>query len=100
MQRTNLFLDPEAYFARLLWEVRETAVIGNEEVYVQALHNVTAAGMATMLALDRHYNGQYLELKRPDIIDNRDAPEARYRQALADAAEAMRPGRALPWPCR
>jgi hypothetical protein len=90
---------PGALFAELLWEVRELAKIGNEEAYVQELNNITSAGMVTMLAINRWYNGQYMELKRPDIINNSNMPELLYRDALEATAAAMRPGAPLPWPC-
>lgn len=90
---------PPSTYALLMWEVRQQARIGFEEATCQAIRNATAAQMGAMLATDRAYNGQFLEIKRPDIINNTDQPELLYAAQLQAAAAAMLPGGALPWPC-
>jgi hypothetical protein len=108
---------PPSNYARLMWEIRETADVGfepnglggkpytptNRNQQVQQVRKHIAAentaGMQQMLGIEVFYNGRYLEIKRPDLITNRNIPNISYAGMLANTSAAMTPGRQLPWDC-
>eukprot|EP00041_Stephanoeca_diplocostata_P016822 m.333000 g.333000 ORF g.333000 m.333000 type:complete len:473 (-) comp20500_c0_seq1:371-1789(-) len=86
---------PTFNYSLLMWEVRQRAIIGFEPGVVQLLQNVSSQGMQTMLDIDLYYNGQYLEIKRPDIINNTNFPEDRYVSSFQNTSARMTGP--LPW---
>ena len=100
-----------------MWEARHVADIGFEPATVESDgesesegegesksdHRVggssTAAGVQQMLDIDLYYNGRFLEIKRPDLIDNANHPYQKYASDFAAADAYMKSGRSLPFNC-
>ena len=102
---------PHSTYALLMWEARHVADIGFEPATVESDgesesksdHRVggssTAAGVQQMLDIDLYYNGRFLEIKRPDLIDNANHPYQKYASDFAAADAYMKSGGSLPFNC-
>lgn len=94
---------PNSTYAVLMWESRQVADIGFEPATVESIFpgggSSTAEGVQRMLDIDLYYNGRFLEIKRPDLIDNANQPYQQYAPVFAAAAAYMRSGRPLPFNC-
>jgi hypothetical protein len=92
---------PSSTYALLMWESRMQADIGFEPAKVESIgpNPTTPTNMATMLDIDLYYNGRYLEIKRPDVINNNNSVYSLYAADLVAAAARIDPAHRLPWNC-
>jgi hypothetical protein len=60
---------PPGDYAKLMWEVRSVAAIGFEPAKVTRGKGGGLSALDIMFETDVYYNGRYLELKTPDLIN-------------------------------